>query len=173
MAKKTKSSGNQSRTELASSRSRHETHCTVCRHADRADVEQAFLNWSSPAKIVKGYSITRDALYRHAHALGLMEKRSRNVRAALERLIEHADVVQPNASAIVSAVATYAKINARGQWIERTEQINLNDLFDRMSREELERYAADGTLPKWFEQAIGSTRRSGATAPEQSGETNG
>ena len=154
------------------SQSRHEAQCTVCQHKDRSEIEQEFLNWCSPSKIAKGHGITRDALYRHAHALGLMEKRSRNVRAALERLIEHADVVKPNASAIVSAVATYARINARGQWIERTEQINLNDLFDRMSREELEHDATDGTLPVWFEQAIGSTKRSGATPPEPSGDVN-
>jgi hypothetical protein len=154
-------------------RLRHETRCRICRHPDRDDVEQAFLNWSSPSKIAKRYGITRDALYRHAHALDLMERRSRNVRAALERIIEQADMVKPNASAVVSAIGTYARINARGQWIERTEQVNVNELFDRMSREELERYAADGTLPAWFEQAIGSTKRSGATPPEHSGEANG
>jgi hypothetical protein len=162
----------QTESTSGSSQSRHEAQCTVCRHSDRSDIEHAFLNWCSPSKIAKEHGITRDALYRHAHALGLMEKRGRNVRAALERLIEHADVVKPNASAIVSAVATYARINARGQWIERTEQINLNDLFDRMSREELEHYATDGTLPVWFEQAIGSTKRSGATPPEPSGDVN-
>jgi hypothetical protein len=34
-----------------------------------------------------------------------------------------------------------AKINSNGQWVDRTEQVNLNDLFDKMSAEELERYA--------------------------------
>ena len=138
--------------------SRHEAQCTVCRHRDRAEIEQAFLNWASPAKIAKKYGITRDALYRHAHALGLMERRGRNVRSALERIIEKAEMVEPNASAVVSAVAAYAKINARGQWAERTEQINIHELFDRMTREELESYAKDGTLPSWFEDVIRGTR---------------
>jgi hypothetical protein len=31
--------------------------------------------------------------------------------------------------------------------------VNLNDLFDRMSNHELEEYAQNGTLPKWFEAA--------------------
>jgi hypothetical protein len=35
--------------------------------------------------------------------------------------------------------------------------VNLNDLFDRMSTEELDAYAQNGTLPKWFEAATVST----------------
>ncbi|MGC1296494.1 MAG: hypothetical protein WA869_15780 [Alloacidobacterium sp.] len=93
----------------------------------------------------------RSSVYRHAHALGLFAKRQRNVRAALERIIERAGEVDVTASAVVAAVQAYSKINAAGQWIERTEQVSLNDLFDRMSTEELEEYAQRGTLPKWFE----------------------
>lgn len=95
----------------------------------------------------------RSSVYRHAHALGLFAKRQRNVRAALERIIERAGEVDVTASAVVAAVQAYTKINAAGQWIDRTEQVSLNDLFDRMSTEELEEYAQRGTLPKWFEAA--------------------
>ncbi len=37
-----------------------------------------------------------------------------------------------------------------GQWVKRSETVDLNQLFERMSREELDRYAKDGTLPDWF-----------------------
>jgi hypothetical protein len=37
------------------------------------------------------------------------------------------------ASAVVAAVQAYSKIKAAGQWIERTEQVSLNDLFERNS----------------------------------------
>lgn len=158
--------------DTMSSQPRHAVQCSVCHHKDRFEIEQVFLNWSSPSKIAKSYGITRDALYRHARALGLMTKRSGNVRFALEKIIEKADAVEPNASAVVSAVAMYAKINARGQGVERIEQVNLNELFDRMTHEKLERYAADGTLPAWFEHATGSMRRSCATLPEDSGYAN-
>lgn len=77
--------------------SRHESQCTVCQHASRSEIEDEFVNWSSPAKLAKAYCITRDALYRHAHAVRLMESRSRNVRIALEKIIERADSVEPNA----------------------------------------------------------------------------
>jgi hypothetical protein len=33
------------------------------------------------------------------------------------------------ASAVVAAVQAYSKINAAGQWIDRNEQVSLNDLL--------------------------------------------
>jgi hypothetical protein len=56
----------------------------------------------------------RASIYRHAHARGLFEKRQRNVRAALERIIEKAGEVDVTAAAVVSAVQVYSRINAAG-----------------------------------------------------------
>jgi hypothetical protein len=50
----------------------------------------------------------------------------------------------------VSAIQAYAKINDAGKWIERSESINLTELFDKMSTKELEEYAQSGKLPGWF-----------------------
>jgi len=84
------------------------------------------------------------------NALGLFEKRRRNIRAALEHIIEQATKVDVTASAVVTAIQAYAKINSAGEWIDRTETVSMNDLFDRMSTDELEAYAQAGTLPGWF-----------------------
>jgi hypothetical protein len=37
-----------------------------------------------------------------------------------------------------------------GQRVERTETVDLNKLFERMTTAELETYASHGTLPAWF-----------------------
>ena len=133
---------------------RHRRNCSVCGHAQRQAIESDFIGWHSPAVIAAEYGLAdRTSVYRHAHALGLFEKRKRNIRAALERIIEKAGEVDVTASAVVAAVQAYSKINAAGQWIDRSEQVSLNDLFDRMSNQELEEYARDGTLPKWFESS--------------------
>jgi hypothetical protein len=129
----------------------------VCAHARREEIEADFIGWRSPAAIAIDYGLSdRTSVYRHAHALGLFGKRQRNIRAALERIIERAGDVDVTASAVVSAIQAYSKINASGQWIDRSEQVNLNDLFERMTNEELEAYAQDGTLPGWFESAVGT-----------------
>ena len=57
----------------------------------------------------------------------------------------------------MAAVQAYAKINAAGQWIERTETVNLHELFERMTETEPEAYARDGKLPDWFPQTATAT----------------
>jgi hypothetical protein len=130
---------------------RHKRNCSVCSHTQREQIETDFLTWKSPSRIAD------ECIYRHAHALGLFEKRRRNVRAALERIIEKADDVEVTASAVVTAVQALTKINAQGQWVERNDHINLNELFERMSKEELESYAREGTLPAWFTRTVSAT----------------
>ena len=46
-----------------------------------------------------------------------------------------------------------------GQWVEKRDVKVNSILFERMSQEELERYARDGTLPEWFTVATGSAIR--------------
>ena len=139
------------------SRGRLEYKCRICRHARRSDIEEAFVNWASPVRIAKQYSVSRDALYRHAHAVGLFPRRQRNVRAALEKIIEQAGAVEVNAAAVVAAVQAYSKLNAAGQSIDRSETVNLNHLFERMTPGELEAYVKEGTVPDWFSEIMGAT----------------
>jgi hypothetical protein len=139
---------------------RHKRNCSICAHESCEEIEGEFVAWKSPSAIAGDFGLSdRSSVYRHPRALGLFAKRQRNIRAALERIIEHADQVDVTASAVVAAIQAYSKINAAGQWIDRTEQVSLNDLFDRMSTQELDEYAKSGTLPKWFEAAAptGST----------------
>jgi hypothetical protein len=156
-ARKTNGKHPQRISEKTVSRGRHEYQCSVCSHAKRAEIEEAFVGWVGPARIAKKYGVSRDAIYRHAHAFSLMEPRRRNVRAALEKIIERACEVKVNAAAVVSAITAYARINARGELVERTHSVNLNQLFKRMSAAELEAYAKDGVLPEWFEATVGAT----------------
>jgi hypothetical protein len=143
-------------------RGRHESQCSVCAHPDRQDIERDFVQWKSPIAIAQDYGLAdRKTVYLHAHAFGLFQKRDRNIRAALTRIIEKASDVEVTAAAVVAAVQAYAKINAQGQWIERSEHVNLNELFERMTKDELENYARDGKLPDWFTQTVGATPQDG------------
>jgi hypothetical protein len=137
---------------------RHKRQCSICAHPKRAEIEADFIAWRSPAAIAEEYGLAdRASIYRHSHATGLFANRQRNVRAALERIIEHAGEVEVTASAVVGAVQAYAKINAAGQWIDRTEITTMNELFERMTTAELENYARDGNLPDWFTRTVGAT----------------
>src|SRR5215813_2182867 len=142
---------NNHRSDRARQPKRHAAECKICAHTRCEEIEREFINWRSPAAIAKAFGLkNRASVYRHAHALDLFTKRQRNVRAALEKIIERASEVEVNAAAVVSAVSAYARINAAGQWVERSERIDLNQLFDRMSAVELDEYARSGKLPEWF-----------------------
>jgi hypothetical protein len=137
---------------------RHRANCSVCAHEDSDEMDRDFVSWRSPAAIAVEYGLSdRRVVYRHAHALGLFAKRDRNVRAALARIIEKSGDVDVTAAAVVAAIQAYAKINAQGTWVDRAEHVNLNEMFDRMSKQELEKYARDGTLPDWFTQTVSVT----------------
>ena len=115
---------------------RHKRNCSICAHKEREQIDADFTACR------------------------------RNVRAALERIIEKAGEVEVTSSAVVAAVQALTKINAQGQWVERSEHVNLNELFDRMSKDELEAYAREGSLPEWF------TRTLPATAGHSQGDRN-
>jgi len=137
---------------------RHAAECKICAHPRRDEIEREFVDWRSPASIAKQYGLrNRASVYRHAHAFGLFAKRQRNVRAALEKIIERAGEVDVTAAAVVAAIQAYSKINATGQWVERGEHVHLNELFERMTQQELEAYARDGTLPTWFAATVRTT----------------
>jgi hypothetical protein len=149
------------------SRSRHEYNCSVCSHPHREEIERDFVNWVSPATTAKQFKLAnRASIYRHAHALDLFPKRQRNVRAALEKIIERAGEVDVTAQAVVAAVQAYSKINTAGLWIDRSEHVDLNAIFEKMTTQELEAYAQSGSLPSWFASTVGATASDGQKESE-------
>ena len=139
------------------SKKRHAGACTICNHADKETIEASYVNWKSPTALCKEYGLDRMTLWRHANLFGLVEKRQRNIRAALSKIVEHVDGLwKVSASEIVAACVALAKINSAGAYVERREVVNLSELFDRMSAPELEAYASKGELPEWFQAVTGT-----------------
>ena len=137
---------------------RHARCCKVCAHPKRDEIEQRFLAWGNVTELAKHYGLAdRINIHRHAWAFGLFDKRGRNVTAALDQIIERGleSKMEVPASAVVAAVQARAKINAQGQWIDRSEHVSMNELFERMTHDELEAYAKDGKLPEWFTETVG------------------
>ncbi len=102
----------------------HSRKCSVCRHPQRAEIEQALLDWDCISSITAEYQLPgRAALYRHAHAVGLFARRNRGLRGALARIIEKASEVEPDALSIVRAIELFARINDDGEWIAPRRQL--------------------------------------------------
>ncbi|HUJ31645.1 MAG TPA: hypothetical protein VLY23_10225, partial [Candidatus Acidoferrum sp.] len=69
--------------------SRHRRKCSICRHPDREEIEQEFVNWHGVWHLAKQYHIDdHRSIYRHAAATGLIERRRANMRWALDSILE-------------------------------------------------------------------------------------
>lgn len=131
---------------------RHSRRCRICRSEDRELIERDYVGWVSASKICRTYEITsRSTLYVHVRALHLDEQRNANIKCALASFIERGLNVKVSASSFVAAIATMSKLSSSGKWVDVVEQSGklANPLFERMSRAELLRFAAEGTLPEW------------------------
>jgi len=148
---------------------RHQAQCTICLSSCRQEIDELFIDWVSPQVIASKYSnLSRDSVYRHAHACDLFSKRERNIRRALERFIERVDTTMLNGSSIISAIKAYVRLNSAGQGAEQAQGTNPKKLFERMSKEEREGFAGDGTVPNWFSGAIGATPSDGQEGEKES-----
>jgi hypothetical protein len=100
--------------------SRHSRRCSICAHPDRDAIEAEFIRWRSPEKIAKDYNLgSRLAIYRHAHAAGLLDQRRRHVSRVLESFLETVDDCPPlDFDPITRAVRVYAHLDDNGRWIE-------------------------------------------------------
>ncbi len=92
---------------------RHEARCRVCRHPQRQEMEREFLDWISPREIAEEYKVSKTTIYRHAEATGLLEQRRRNMRLALDHVIERSRDVEVTASAVISAIRLLLEMEAR------------------------------------------------------------
>jgi hypothetical protein len=82
-------------------------------------MEEMFVRWHSPSSIYRRFMLRdRSTIYDHAHATGLFAKRRRNLRYALENMIERADECDISSYRIVAAIKAYASLTTSGEWIE-------------------------------------------------------
>jgi hypothetical protein len=147
---------------------RHMSQCSICQSRYREEIEEDWIGWGHPSWIADRYGISRDSLYRHVHAFDLFKERQKNIVRALERIIDKVECATPSASAIVSAVKAYAKINSSGQGVEHMQATNPKKLHERMSQQEREAFARDRSLPDWFSNAIGATPSDGQETEKES-----
>lgn len=118
--KRARASQQASRTSL----SHHQRKCTICRHPERETIEEMFVHWHSASRIYSRFMLhDRSAIYDHAHATGLFAKRRRNLRYALEHVIERADQCDISSHGIVAAIKAYASLTTSGEWVEPARRV--------------------------------------------------
>lgn len=133
---------------------RHSRRCVICNSENREAIELAYLDWKTPSEICRRFGIrSKNTIYLHAEAFDLSQKRDKNIKRALASLIEKNLGRKLTGAALVSAIATFAKIDADGRSAERIERTFEPGRFDGWTRAELEEFVMNGTLPARFKLA--------------------
>lgn len=153
--------------EAESSFERHSRKCTICNHPDREAIEELFINWHSPQSIRGLFAIYHpfdwSAVYRHARAAGLYAKRSKNLRAVLDLLLEGATHVKPTAHGVIAAVRAYSCLTEEHKWVEPEKCVHIVS----------EVYRHDAPAPKNAPTASATTVPGSPVEPAASSQSNG
>lgn len=96
--------------------------CRVCRHDQREAIEAAYVAWKTLREIEAEFTVPKDSVARHARARGLDERRSRNVRGVLVRIVEKGiETAEVTSAALVAAATALAKMGEDGRLTDRIE----------------------------------------------------
>ncbi len=98
---------------------RHRRQCQICRRADCAEIDQEFLDWANPRQIAAAFKLRScRALYRHAHAVGLIEARTARMRFALDRIAERVSEIAPAPTVVLAAIRLALQVDEKREQAE-------------------------------------------------------
>jgi hypothetical protein len=94
---------------------RHARKCEICHHPNREEIEEGFVNWRPADRLARVFNVQgqSDAIYRHASALGLYDRRLQNSRRVVELIMECATLCNPSASDVLRAFAIHARLTGQ------------------------------------------------------------
>jgi len=95
---------------LSASLLRHQSQCSVCSHPQRQAIEEAWVDWANTTELAERFRISRDAVYRHAHALGLFSERQKRRKRLFEKCLERLDITSFKGSDLVRILKEYTKL---------------------------------------------------------------
>jgi hypothetical protein len=99
---------------------RHQSQCSVCSHPERQTIEEEWVNWGSTTILAEKYRLSRDGIYRHAHALGLFRERQKRIKLLYEKVLERLDTVKFSGSDLVKVLKEYTALCGREEAAQAT-----------------------------------------------------
>lgn len=92
---------------------RHQSQCSVCTHPQRQEIEEAWLDWANTIDLADKCGLSRDAVYRHMHVLGLFHERQKRRKRLYENILERAPITSFRSSDIVKLLKEYMALCER------------------------------------------------------------
>jgi len=146
---------------------RHQSQCSICSHPNREQWEHDYLLWISVSSSLFRSGISRYSWYRHVHALGLDQKRRANLLLPLERYVECGDSAPLTGATFLKALQLLMELTGAGREV-KSDGLSPKEMLERMSQEEREAFAKDGSLPSWISGETDATPGDGQEDAMQS-----
>jgi len=103
----------------------HSRKCVICRHPDRAAIEEEFVHWGGVWDIARIHNLgDYRSVYRHAHATGLTLRRRENLHSVLDIFLEKARGANMSGDSILRAIRAYSCVDHMGRWVDPPTQMN-------------------------------------------------
>jgi hypothetical protein len=123
---------------------RHQSQCSVCSHPQRQEIEDAWLNWANTTELADKYRLSRDALYRHMHALGCYSERQSRRKRLYENILERAQMTSFRGSDLVRILKEYALLCEREE-ANQAASVPGQEVLDLVPGQEAGLPAGDGS----------------------------
>jgi len=123
---------------------RHQSQCSVCSHPQQQAIEEEWVNWGSTTLLAEKHGLSRDGIYRHAHALGLFRERQKRIKRLYEKVLERLDTVKFSGSDLVKVLKEYTALCEREEAKQGTN-LTAEEMLDVESEKDVEVPAGDGS----------------------------
>jgi hypothetical protein len=148
---------------------RHQAQCSVCRHPQCQEIEEAWMNWANTTLLAKDYGVSRDAVYRHMRALDLFKVRQQRVKIVYEKILERMDMVSVNGATLLAALKDYTAL-LKQEEAERASTGASQEVSSPISDLEPAALAKDESLPEEATPVSSEGETGAAAVGNQEGE---
>lgn len=103
---------------------KHAEQCTVCKHAQKREIEARYMAFEPSAEVASDYGLSHDAIDRHARYYELGVRRIQNTEKVLESLVERGmrQITNVPLEAVLDSVRELHKIRGKYQKDRDNEQ---------------------------------------------------
>ena len=136
------------RGERVPSTPRHESHCSVCKHEQKGEIEAELRAGFACNHVEKKYSLPRNSAGRHKKFFGLELDLVASSKVIVAAGLAALSSRPPTPAHINDALKTIAKLE--GRWVDRTQQLPMG--WENKTEADYRFFSAHGRFPHDDEQ---------------------
>jgi hypothetical protein len=140
---------------------RHKAQCSVCKHPNCKEIEEAWVSWVGLGAIEYEYKVSLYAIRRHCLAFNLRSKRRKNLIRAYERIVERMDGVDFNGANVLSALKEIAKLDNAEKVVDTAQSTDEKPVAQEEPAKERDDGVLGGPLTALLDKMPGLEPRQG------------